>query len=88
MPQSSSLLILALITQPRDEAGWFVPDESPSDQKSGIVVGSYKVEINKTVIESAGEKGGEKQREHQNGLTQKVRHVHNLRLDLLRNRQG
>ena len=29
------------------------------DQKTGVVVGSYKVEINKTVLESAGEKGGE-----------------------------
>ncbi len=29
------------------------------DQKSGAVPGSYKVELNKTIVESAGEKGGE-----------------------------
>ncbi len=29
------------------------------EQKSGAVVGSYKVELNKTVVESKGTKGGE-----------------------------
>ena len=29
------------------------------EQKSGAVVGSYKVELNKTVVESKGMKGGE-----------------------------
>ena len=41
------------------------------DQKSGIVVGSYKVEINKTVIESAGEKGGESNVNIKMGLPKK-----------------
>ncbi len=41
------------------------------DEKPGAVVGSYKVEINKTVIEKASDKGGESQVKLTQGLPKK-----------------
>ncbi len=41
------------------------------DQKSGVVVGSYKVEINKTIIEAAGGKEGESNVNIKHGLPMK-----------------
>lgn len=41
------------------------------DQKNGAVVGSYKVEINKTVLESRGESGGESNVNIKHGLPKK-----------------
>jgi len=41
------------------------------DEKSGVVVGSYKVEINKTIIESAGGVEGESNVNIKQGLPKK-----------------